>query len=619
MATRKPRIIALTVSLLGVPVATAQAQTPEPTPVPAPDTPPPAPPPAEPAPAPATPDLPDVVPAPPPPATAAPAKPEPPPTVFPPPTTRPPVPRRAKAQQTTIGLDPGAVDFGAEADIVSSVGGEKPPLQNRRWSYALKGFFRAPARVGIGPETGSTDGQQLHAPPRIVGRTPHDWDYIGVAPPPIGQIQLNVANRRVSANLILAGDVFREASYANLVELGGFSQAWITLKWPDLFGTSGGLGCSVGAFSERFGMAGPRQQSSGYYGTYLFGRTHVAGESCVIDVDVTPDLELLMEHGVGAKIEVTPFQKGGEKVEAPFLPAQGPVPQGSTYLHHAHVALQQSDWLRLAAHYLYSWTPNDLTDPTVLPARTGKLTVVGGEVHLDHSVAGSGYVGYAYTDARRILPLSDALEVIHSSTGASFKSNYFGKLPLHLEQDGLLTQPTAPGRDDTGTVQSILFQYILRARPLLGKRDPGVDLTLAVFGMMNHIEATKTEIMGQVTLPNSSEFVPPYAFKQDRIKVGAELQFAPMHTVSLGARYDQVMPDGGNKDVAYSAISPRFILHTNWLSREYVILNYTRYFNMGKDVRPSPPYRAPVVPAEPYRSLTKPDPNLVSLTAMLAF
>jgi len=62
----------------------------------------------------------------------------------------------------------------------------------------------------------------------------------------------------------------------------------------------------------------------------------VAGESLVLDFDVTPDLELVLEHGFGAKVEVTPFAKDAPPV-APYLPNQGPVPQGSNFVHHAHV------------------------------------------------------------------------------------------------------------------------------------------------------------------------------------------------------------------------------------------------------------------------------------------
>jgi hypothetical protein len=529
-------------------------------------------------------------------------------TVFPPPVDRPPLPKREKLQITTVGMRLGAVDFGAEADIVSSVGRLKPPPDNRRWSYALRGFFRAPMRVGIGPETGNTTGSQLHSPPRVVGFGSDEWTYANIAPGGAGQIELAVTNQRVEGHVIIAGDVFWDAGYPHLDKMGGYSQAWVTLKSPALFGTRGGAALNVGAFSERFGAAGPYQQSTGYYGTYLFGRTHVAGESLVLDFDVTPDLELVVEHGFGAKVEVMPFVKDNPPV-APYLPVQGPVPQGSNFVHHAHANVIFKEWLSVAAHYLTSWTPNDLQEVTREPAKEARMTIAGGEIHTDHPVAGHGYVGYSYINGENLLPLSDGVQVLHGSTGAVFKDNYFGRLPL--DAPGVLqTGANDLRRDDSGKLHTVLFQYILRAAPLLGRTEPGPDVSLGVFGMFNHVDTMKRDLNGQL--------VPAYAFKQDKVKLGAELQVAPIEQLSIGLRFDQVMPDGGNKDIAYSAISPRLVLHSKWLGREYVILNYTRYM-LGKNVRPSAPYSQPNPPGEPLASVTKPDENLISLTAMVAF
>jgi hypothetical protein len=529
------------------------------------------------------------------------------PTVFPPPQKRAPIPKRTKPLQTTIGMELGAVDFGAEADLISSVGRERPPADNRRWTYALRGFLRAPMRFSIGPETGSTDGSQLHSPPRMVGFNSDEWNYIGVAPAPTGQIQLNVSNLRVSGNIIIAGDVFTDAGYMHLDKMGGFSQAWVTLKSPALFGTKGGAALNVGAFSERFGAAGPHQQSTGYYGTYLFGRTHVAGESLVFDYDLSDDLELVVEHGFGAKVETVPFRKAAPP-RAPYLPDQGPVPQGSNFLHHAHAALLVGDWMRVAAHYLTSWTPDDLGDPVTGGSKEGRLTVTGGEVHVDHPTAGNGYLGYSFVDAKRLLALSDAVQVIHGSTGMVFKENYFGPL-----SDAAYTSLSGSGdpatRDDSGQVHTLQFQYLLRARALLGETEPGVDASLAVFGMYNHVKATK-----HLETPGFQAF----NFKQDRIKFGGELQVSPLDFLAVGLRFDEVMPDGGNADIAYSALSPRLVLHSKWISREYVILNYTRFF-LGDQATPSLPYRQPRPIEPPYSQLTKADENLVSLTAMVAF
>ena len=528
--------------------------------------------------------------------------------VFPPPVDRPPVPKREKLQVTSVGMRLGAVDFGAEADIVSSVGRLKPPPDNRRWSYALRGFFRAPMRIGIGPETGKTNGSQLHSPPRITGLNSDEWSYLNIAPGATGQIELAVTNQRVEGHVIIAGDMFADAAYPYLDKLGGFSQAWVTLKAPALIGTRGGAALNVGAFSERFGAAGPYQQSTGYYGTYLFGRTHTAGESLVLDFDVSPDVEIVLEHGLGAKVEVTPFVKDAPPV-APYLPNQGPVPQGSNFVHHAHVNLIYKDWLSFAAHYLSSWTPNDLQEVTMTAAKEARMTVAGAEVHSDHPVAGSGYVGYSFIDAKNLLPLADGVQVLHGSTGAVFKDNYFGRLDPSVPPL-LQTGADDPRRDDSGKLHSVLFQYILRAAPLLGRKEPGPDVALGVFGMFNHVDAKKHDLNGMS--------VPAYAFKQDKVKLGAELQVAPIEPLSIGVRFDEVMPDGGNKDIAYSAISPRIVLHSKWIGREYVILNYTRYI-LGKNVRPSAPYSQPSPPDEPLASVTKPDENLISLTAMVAF
>jgi len=75
-------------------------------------------------------------------------------------------------------------------------------------------------------------------------------------------------------------------------------------------------------------VAGPNQNSSGYYGTYLFGRTHVAGEALTADIDLNDDLELVIEHGIGAKLEFLPFIYLSHNPPPPrtaYLPEQGPV------------------------------------------------------------------------------------------------------------------------------------------------------------------------------------------------------------------------------------------------------------------------------------------------------
>jgi hypothetical protein len=182
----------------------------------------------------------------------------------------------------------------------------------------------------------------------------------------------------------------------------------VTLKSPRS-SYQGGLAWSVGAFSDASERLA-RTESAGYYGTYLFGRTHVAGESLVLDYDLTDHLELVVEHGLGAKIEPIPFIPLNDPegpVRAPYLPDQGLTPQGSNFLQHAHVALLADRWLRVAGHFLHAWSPNDnLYPPPQDKPEDASLMVFGGEVHIDHPIAGNGYLGYSHTEASDIMPLA---------------------------------------------------------------------------------------------------------------------------------------------------------------------------------------------------------------------
>ena len=265
---------------------------------------------------------------------------------------------------------------------------------------------------------------------------------------------------------------------------------------------------------------------------------------------------------------------------APYLPDQQPVPQGSNYVHHAHAALVINDTLRIAGHYMTSWTPNDFADQINDPDVPGRLTITGGELHIDGPTIGSGYIGYSHVKADDIMPLADGIQVLHGANGYGFKQNYFG--PLDLK--------SLKPRNDSGTVDSVLGQYILHFAPLVGGITKGPDATLAVYGMLNHVKAP--------------------TFTTDKIKFGTELQISPIRYISVGGRFDRVLPDGSNNTtVAYAAVSPRVIVHTNYLSREYVVIDYTHYYH-GSKARPTAPYDTQLAP---------PDIDLFTITALVSF
>ena len=488
----------------------------------------------------------------------------------------------------TVGMLPSKPDLGSEADMVSTANLVHPPAFDKRWTYVMAGYLRAPMRVGLGPKNDFTSGQELHSAPRTVGFNANEWTNAGIAPGPEASLYITIENVRAAGTVILQANTFWDVGFKSVETMGGISQAYVTLKFPGAFSETGGFSWTVGGFSGRYGNAGPRQNSSGYYQTQLFGRTHVLGEALTFDLRLGGDMNLVLEHGVGAKLEVVPFERPNSDPPPPrvsWLPEQGPVPQGSNYVHHAHAALALGDWLTFGLHYLNSWSPNDFA-LEMGPAESASLSVLGGDVHFDHDRYGFGYVGYSRADGENLLPLADGVELLHAKNGLQFTDNYFQS----VGEEYFLPAPAAglPPIVDTGTLDSVLFQYLFRLGPALGWSAQGRDLRLAAFGMFNH---ASTEVLDQ-----------------DRLKFGAEVSVKAFEFLSGGVRFDRVMPNLDVGEASYSALTPRLILHSSWISREYVILGYTRYF-LGDLTRPS----------KPYDSLTAADPNLFVLSAAVSF
>jgi hypothetical protein len=502
--------------------------------------------------------------------------------------------RRLKPLQVTVGAPPTAQDLGSEADIVQVRGDEEAVSRSlERWTLKMKGNLRAPMRVGIGPRNDGTDGYELHAPPRMVGLSSGTWEYLSLAPNPSFSMYFTYGNPLVSANVIWSSSYQYEAGYRSLDQIGGLSQAYLALKFPDVFGKYGGLAWTVGAFSNRYGLAGPRGTSTGYYGTYLFGRTHVMGEVLTANVDLTDRIELVVEHGFGAKLDVIPYitespERPGGAPENDFFPGQGPVPVGSNYVHHAHAGLYLDDWLKFTGHYMTSWSPNDNSFGRGTPAEEARLTTFGGDVRVDSEAWGNGYLGYSHARGDNLMPLGDGIQVLHGSTGRGFKENYFGR-------KNRVTNVTPT--NSSGDVDTVLFQYLFRLSGIWEKPLGARDASIALYSMFNHA----------VSPPEGQG-----AFAEDidiyKLKFGGELQLALLRFMSAGVRVDRVIPDLADDDSAYTAISPRLLFYSRLKSKEYILVNYTRFL-LGPEAYPS----------SPYSDLTKADPHMIMLAAVMSF
>ncbi len=468
------------------------------------------------------------------------------------------LPATAVQNQDSVGLSPQMPQYGAELDEGRPV--TTTPVGNAGgFKLDFHGYMRAPMRIGFGPRNDGMPGTELHSPPRIPDGTFTNWNYLNNNPGPWAELMFSYGNNRTTMTVSVASFNQTIAGYRELQAQQGINQAFVTVRFPDTFGRYGGLVANVGSFTNRYGTAG--KYGAGMYQTYLFGRTRAAGETLTATLNLSPNHELVIEHGIGAKLDVVPFVKLDPRPE--YLPYEGPQPQGSTFLHHAHALWTWRKTLTLGAHYLHSWSPDDRQEVGV-PSQPGSMTVTGGEIRLNGGVAGDGYLGFSRVEANNVRVLSDAIEVVHSLGGWQFKNNFFGR---YDPRTGTAV------RDQSGRVDTVLFQHSVS----IGKiaRYPtrfwgrGPDLVATLFGMYNQVQSD-----------NNSH---------SKLKLGADLLYTPLDWLGVGGRYDLVRPDSRDAEQSFAVLSPRLQIRTEFLSHERIIVQYSRYF-LGNKAYPAFPF-----------------------------
>jgi hypothetical protein len=662
-------VLALVVLAIGPTIPAAAvgqggaATTPAPAPAAAPAAPPaaPAPPPATAAPAPA-----------PAPAPAAPA-----PAAAPAPTNL--TPSTSAMEKSTggsapsggAGLSPTAPTIGsgsmittkqAEA-LTSSAGGAAD-----EWRFDFHGYLRTPFRVSFGPPSPANlpmrnnpyppgaeppvDGYQLHSPTRLPGYNYQNWDFTNTVHGPWTQLNFSYGNSRAMATVIVNSYAVTDGGYRHLQAQQGIDQAFLTLNFPEALGDLGTLTWNIGTFQNRYGTMG--KYDGGMYETYIFGRTHHSGETLtanLTNLDTAGNWQLTLEHGIGAKYDIIPFLNNqnyqifsnvpvGSTAGTPYLadrdaeylPWAGAVPQGSTFVHHAHaVAKYQKTWT-FGGHYLYTWTPDDNWHPTnsrlinggdALPRARGpiqgSLAVVGGEVRFAGGVYGDGYLAYSHIDARNINALAESLEVIHSRSGPNFKQNFFGR--TYDPHTGVYTGP----QNETGTVDNVAFQYSFSFGALARHPEDwwgdGPDLVLTGFGLLSVVDSKAPRIavdgdpaFGIAGDPNRAV---TWDMSTKKLKMGLDAVYTPLYWLGFNGRFDWVQPDidaaysrtpgvAGGSEKSFEVLTLRLLFRTQFITHETVQLQYAHYW-LGNAAYPS----------YPYEWVARADANMVGLFASM--
>jgi hypothetical protein len=482
---------------------------------------------------------------------------------------------RAERPRAGLGLNPGTPKVG---DLIVPTHSERTGAGVAEDGFRLSyhGFLRIPTRIGLGSDddvaAGVEEGTKIHSPPRIPDADYIDWRYTNTMGGPWSELWFSYGNGTVTANVVLAAYDVTDGSFKDLLSQLGVNQSFLTIQLPRLLGDKGGVVWNVGAFAGRYGAAG--RYDAGKYDTYLFGATHTAGETLTAFWDLSDRLTLHLEHGLGAKLRVTPRVKGVQDLGAPYLPYGGEEQQGSTLLHHAHAGLTVDEKLTFGLHYLTSFTD----DARLADEKDGSLSSMGAEIKLTDTRYGDGYLGFGHLRSETPQRVAGALEVLHTFEGWNLVDNYF------------------PDTDGSGTVNSVLFQhtfslakYLWHPKEYWGQAS---DLLISVFGMYNHITSDDDAFMGA----------------KDKLKMGAEVTYTPKPWLGVSGRYDLVQPNLDDKHESFHVLSPKLILRTDYVSHEEIVLSYARYV-YGDKVRTSNPNN--------YAEQLLPDENVFRLAAIM--
>src|SRR5450432_1351957 len=405
--------------------------------------------------------------------------------------------------------------------------------------FDYHGYFRAPLLLSTGQRLNPTPDQNkttFHVPAAVPDAVLGSWLYSNNVAPAWANALFSYGNQTVTGPVGVAAFNFTssqdsgQSTQNTQVSLG---PVYLHFNLPGLLGRKTRVDWDVGAFGNRYGTAG--KYDYGAYGMFLVGATGAIGETAGLDVDLDP-VTLRLEHGVG----------GNYYIDNKY---------GSTLLHHVHAFMGYQQMFKMGLHYLTAWTTDDRA-PATSTTPDGRMTVLGADMRFNGGIAGELYFGVAQAKADHAVYVGPVIYTVNALGGMGMRDNFFG-----------------PHNDGTGTVTSILFQYdysfVTLARYLAhyprSYWTDGPDLKLSLFATMSKVST--------IPLPLPYE---NYDGVQ-KTKFGAELTYSPLSFLSLGGRFDRVMPTSKHSDQNFSVVSPKVIIKTNFFSHDAVTIQYSRY------------------------------------------
>src|SRR5262249_20858744 len=121
------------------------------------------------------------------------------------------------------------------------------------WKFDVTGYFRAPMRMSWGPATtappdppGGNPATQFRTPPLIPAGNYIDWRYTNSFIAPWTELNFHYGNDRVKATVQIASYNLTDPGYRRLEANLGISQAFLTMRYPELWSEDAHLTLTVG-------------------------------------------------------------------------------------------------------------------------------------------------------------------------------------------------------------------------------------------------------------------------------------------------------------------------------------------------------------------------------------
>jgi hypothetical protein len=483
------------------------------------------------------------------------------PSVPPTPTEGGPVEPQLKEESTLPQGPTKAKDVPEKQRSITAYGGPTVEAEDQ-WKFSYNGYFRAPLRVGMGKRDIAYAGQSettFHAP-LIPDDQYLSWQSTKHNRRDWAELFFSYGNSWAKGVVAIQGFNFTDASAYQNGSQFGIGQGWLeltpALPWENLR-----LKAKIGSFWNRYGNMG--QWDSGEYDTYLFGRTHVMGETVRLEYDFADQpITIGIEDGVGAKRPDAQVYNSGR----------------FTMLHHLHTDLAWDNRITLGLHFLHAFTAEEarFTGPQqgwvspseyVSPYQSvtqpdGRMLVFGGEARFDMpDVFGYLYLGASYVDLKDAVTVAPAIEVIHSYGGGEFNMGVTGN---YLDSESCrwqLSGATCSGGN--GNVMTLAGQYVGKIGDLLGESPfgDGQDLTVKLYGMFNRVKSKD-----------------PLNDGIQKVKFGTDVQFDAFDALAFATRFDYLAPNSRIKNQNFMILSPRLVFRTHLVTHEQVALQYSHYF-----------------------------------------